>query len=160
MIINNFQFLIFSMWKETERCQGIGLWSPVGLDYRTSTGLGKQTLAGCKQNLVYTRTQKGDVTPQETESDLPVSVRSLWWRYGSTVACCRVEALNTTSPFEGECHYCHYSYHSLDSGLTTRREHSPAHQQKIGLKIYWWALSNRTLLTEPYNPRNNNLFIW
>ena len=82
MIVNNFEFLIFSMWKETERPQGIGLWSPGGLDYRTSTGLGKQTLAGCKQNLVYTRTQKGEVTPQEAESDLPVSVRSLWWRYG------------------------------------------------------------------------------
>ena len=111
MVINNFQFLIFTMWKETERPQGIGLWSPVGLDYRSATGLGKQNLAGCKQNFVYTRTQeKGEVTPQETESDLPVSVRSLWWRYGSTVACCRVGVLKTTSPFEEGCHYGHYSY--------------------------------------------------
>ena len=31
---------------------------------------------GCKQNLVCTRTQeKGAVTPQETEPDLPVSVQ-------------------------------------------------------------------------------------
>ena len=45
-------------------------------DYRTSTGLGKQTLGGHKQNLVHTRTQeKGAVTPQETEPDLPVSVQ-------------------------------------------------------------------------------------
>ena len=37
-------------------------------------GLGKQTLGGHKQHLVHTRTQeKGAVTPQETEPDLPVS---------------------------------------------------------------------------------------
>ena len=43
---------------------------------RTYTGLGKQTLGGYKQNLVCTRTQeKGAVTPQETEPDLPVSVQ-------------------------------------------------------------------------------------
>ena len=45
-------------------------------DYRTSTELGKQTLGGDKQNLVHTRTQeKGAVTPQETDPDLPVSVQ-------------------------------------------------------------------------------------
>ena len=45
-------------------------------DYRTSTGLGKQTLGGHKQNLVRTRTQeKGAVIPQETELDLAVSVQ-------------------------------------------------------------------------------------
>ena len=43
---------------------------------RTYTGLGKQTLGGHKQNLVCTRTQeKGAVTPQETDPDLPVSVQ-------------------------------------------------------------------------------------
>ena len=48
----------------------------MGFDYRTSTGLGKQTLGGHKQNLVCTRTQdKGAVTPQETDPDLPVSVQ-------------------------------------------------------------------------------------
>ena len=34
-------------------------------------------------------------------------------------------------------HYLHYLHHSLVSGQTTGREHSPTHQQKIGLKIYW-----------------------
>ena len=39
-------------------------------------GLGKQTLGGHKQNLVCTKTQeKGAVTPQETDPDLPVSVQ-------------------------------------------------------------------------------------
>ena len=47
----------------------------MGFDYRTYTGLGKQTLGGHKQNLVHTRTQeKGAVTPQEIDPDLPVSV--------------------------------------------------------------------------------------
>ena len=56
--------------------QGIWLWRPVGFDYRASTELGKQTLGGHKQNFVSTRTQeKGAVTPQETEPDLPVSVQ-------------------------------------------------------------------------------------
>ena len=46
----------------------------MGFDYRTSTGLGKQTHGGHKQNLVCTRTpEKGAVTPQETDPDSPVS---------------------------------------------------------------------------------------
>ena len=49
---------------------------PVEFYYRTSTGLGKQTLGGQKQNLVHTRTQdKGAVTLQETKSDLPMSAQ-------------------------------------------------------------------------------------
>ena len=48
----------------------------MGFDYRTYTGLGKQTLGGHKQNLVRTGTQeKGAVTPQETDPDLPVNVQ-------------------------------------------------------------------------------------
>ena len=48
----------------------------MGFDYRTNTGLGKQTFGGHKQNLVHTRTQeKGAVTPPETDPDLPVSVQ-------------------------------------------------------------------------------------
>ena len=35
-------------------------------------------------------------------------------------------------------YYLHYLHHSLASGQTTGRKHSPAHQQKIGLNIYWW----------------------
>ena len=48
----------------------------MGFDYRTCTGLGKQTPGGHKQNFVHTRTQKkGVVTPQETDLDLPMSVQ-------------------------------------------------------------------------------------
>ena len=47
----------------------------MGFDYIASTGLGKQTLGGHKQHLVCTKTQeKGAVTPQEIDPDLPVSV--------------------------------------------------------------------------------------
>ena len=55
--------------------------------------------------------------------------------------CCIVGGTECNSecmgPFEGGHHYLHYLHHSLVSGQTTGREHSPAHQQKIGLKIYW-----------------------
>ena len=58
----------------SSQTQGQGLW--VQLDYRTYTGLGKQTLERHKQNLVYTRTRvKGAMTPQETDSDLSVSIQ-------------------------------------------------------------------------------------
>ena len=61
-----------------------------------------QSLGGNKQNLVHTRSQeKEEVSLQETESDLPVSVQE-----------------------------------SLVEGTNNREEHSPVHQQKIGLKIY------------------------
>ena len=44
-------------------------------------------------------------------------------------------------PVEGGRHYLHYLHHSLTSGQTTGREHSPAHQQKIGLMVYWACVS-------------------
>ena len=82
-----------------------------------------------------------------TQTCLWVS-RSLWRRHGSAVACCRVGGTKCNSacmgPFEGGRHYLHYFHHSLVSGQTTGREHSPTHQQKIGLKIYWaWPHSSK-----------------
>ena len=48
----------------------------MGFDYRTYTGLGKQTLGGHNQNLVLIRSQeKAAVTPQETDPDLPMSAQ-------------------------------------------------------------------------------------
>ena len=48
----------------------------MGFVYKTYTGLGKQTLKGHKQNFVLTRTQEKEaVTPQETDSDLPMGVQ-------------------------------------------------------------------------------------
>ena len=48
----------------------------VGFDYSTYRTLGKQTPGGHKQNLVCTTTEeKGALTSQETDPDLPVSVQ-------------------------------------------------------------------------------------
>ena len=48
-------FPIWGSGKGTENSWRIWLWRPVGFDYRTYTGLGKQSLGGHKQNLVLTR---------------------------------------------------------------------------------------------------------
>ena len=82
--------------KGTEKPQGIWLWRPVELDYRASTGLGKQTLGGHKQIFVSTRTQEKEaVTPQETEQtclECPgVSVGGMGWQWTAVGS----ETLNT-----------------------------------------------------------------
>ena len=103
----------FRTWgssKGIENPQRIWFWRPVGFNYRTSTGLGKQTHGGHRWDLVCTRSwERGAVFPQETESDLAVSVQE--------------------APVEAWVE-------SVASGQITGREHSPTHQQKIGLKIY------------------------
>ena len=75
------------------------------------------------------------MSPQETEPDLPLRVQE-----SPTAACCRVWDTEhnsvCTSTFEEGRRYLHNPYHSLVSGQTIGREHSPVHQQKIGLKIY------------------------
>ena len=111
----------------------------MGFDYRTYTGLGNQTLGGPKENLVHTRAQEeGAVTLQEIEPDLPVSVQeSLAWVGGGLLQGWGTECGSAcTGAFEEGCHYLHYFHHSLVSGQTTGRDHSPTHQQKIGFKIY------------------------
>ena len=73
------------------------------------------------RNLVCPRTQeKGAVTPQETDPDLPVSVQEspaeMWvsdgllWVGGAE---CRSAHMG---PFEGGHHYLHYLHHSLAPG--------------------------------------------
>ena len=104
-----------------------------------------------------TRTQeKGAVTPQEIDPDLPVSVqKSLTeaWVVGSYCSVGGTVCSSTcVGPFEGGCRYLHYLHHSLASGQTTEREHSPAHQQKIGLKrLLSMALLIRTRPSFPYS---------
>ena len=101
--------------------------------------LKKQSIGGHIKNLVHTRIQeKGAVTPQETDTDLPRSVRisgkgvGWWWpAVGSGAECGSV----CKGPFEGGRHYLHYFHHSLVSGQTTGREHSPAHQQKLNSRF-------------------------
>ena len=84
--------------------------------------------------------EKGTMTPQETDPDLPVRVQESWQRCRLVVISCRVRGTECSSacmgPFEAGHHYLHYLHHSLASGQITGTEHSPALQQKIGLKIY------------------------
>ena len=66
-----------------------------------------------------------------------------WCAQGFLVAL-QESAFQSYISFEGGHHYFHYLHHSLVSGQTTGREHSPAHQQKIGLDIYWqWLHSSK-----------------
>ena len=56
------------------------------------------------------------------------------------MACYRVRGIECGSAcmgsFEEGPRYLYYLHYSLARGQTTGREHSPAHQQKIELKIY------------------------
>ena len=101
----------------------------MGFDYRTYTGLGKQTFGGHKQNLVSTKTQeKGAVTTQETGRDLPMIVQESL-----------VEAWVSGGLLQDRGHWVWQCVHGTFLWCQVkqqRREHSSAHQQKIGLKIY------------------------
>ena len=114
----------------------------MGFDYRTYTGLGKESLEGQKQYLVCTRTQeKGVMTPQETDPDMPVSVQvspAESWVGGGLLQGRDTECGSVrVGPLEGGHHYLHYLHHTLVSGQATGREQGPIHQWKVGLKIYW-----------------------
>ena len=108
----------------------------MGFDYRTSTGLGKQTLRGHKQNLVHQDPGERSTDPNKRWPRLACECPGVsaggvdqWWPAAGLGSVCM-------GPFEEGCHNLHYLPHSLVSGQATGREHSPAHQQKIGLKIY------------------------
>ena len=75
------------------------------------------------------------MTPQETDPDLAVSVQESRQRPGSAMACYRVGGTECSSacmgPLEGGHHYLHYLHHSLASGQTTGRDHSPSTENWI-----------------------------
>ena len=74
----------------------------MGFDYKTSTGLGKQTLGGHKQNLGTPGARRKEQCPTRNWIRLACYV---WQRYGSTVACCSIwdteYKSGGLSPFEG-----------------------------------------------------------
>ena len=80
------------------------------------------------------------MTPEETDPDLPVSVQESpaeAWVSGGLLQGRGTQCGSACmGSFEGGRHYLHYFHHSLVSGQTRGREHSPIHEQKIGLKIY------------------------
>ena len=110
--------------------------------------MGKQTLVGHKQNLVGTRTQeKGAVTPQETEPDLPVSVQESPASYASRGIGQWWPATGLGTLSAAVCAWILFQGVSIIfmtsmivwsqvSCQTAGKEHSPTHQQKIGLKTY------------------------
>ena len=121
---------------------------PVEFDYRTSTGLGKQTLGGHKENLECTRTQeKGALTPTRDGArfdwECPeVSGRSVSQQWPATGS----EALTITVLGASAC--CHKSFWRRSPLLLTQFDLRPNYtkgtqphpSQKIGLKIYWaWS---------------------
>ena len=81
------------------------------------------------------------MTPQKTDSEFPVSVQEspgeVWVSSGLLQGRGTKGGSVRTGPSEGGHHYLHYLHYSLAPGQITGREHSPTHQQKIGLKIYW-----------------------
>ena len=99
----------FPTWessKETENPQGIWFWRPVGFDYRTYTGLGKQTLGGHNKTLCAPGPRRKEQWPHKRMSQTCLWVsRRFQWRHGSTVAYCGVRGTESNSPgissFEG-----------------------------------------------------------
>ena len=108
----------------------------MGFDYRTYTGPGKQILGGHKQNHVHISSQeKGTVSPQETEPDLPVSVQEslaeMWVNSGPLQGQGTEYNSACTNPFEGGCHCLHYPYHSLASVKQRGRNTAPPIKRKV-----------------------------
>ena len=80
------------------------------------------------------------MTPEETDPDLPVSVQESpaeAWVSGGLLQGRGTQCGSACmGPVEGGQHYFHSLQHSFATGQIIEREHSPANQQKIGLKIY------------------------
>ena len=132
-------FPIWGSGKETENPQGIWLDGQWDLIAELPQDWGNKSLGEHKPNFVPTRTQgEGAVTPQETEPDLSVSVQES-----------PVEAWACSGLSWGQRHWIQQSWYKyfwrelllplsvFCLRLAAGREHSPTHQQKIGLKIYW-----------------------
>ena len=119
--------------------QGIWLWRPVGFDYRTPIEVGKQTLGGHKQTLCAPGARGKKQCPYKRLSQACLWCPGVSGRCVCLVAWSGVRSTEynsvCTNPFEGGCHYLHYSYHSLASGQTTRRENSPPPHPPINRKL-------------------------
>ena len=100
--------------------------------------LRNRLLEGTNRALCTTGPRRKEQWPQNRLTQTyPWVSRGLWKRLGSEVAGCRVGGTKCSmGHFEGGHHYLHYRHRSLASGQATVKELSPAHQQKIGLKIY------------------------
>ena len=86
--------------KGTENSQGIWHSRPMGFDYRISTGLGKQTLGGHKQNLLCTQ-DPGEGSSNTTRDWARLACKCSKWTSRLIVACHRVRGTGSSSP--GRC---------------------------------------------------------
>ena len=114
-------------------------WKASGISLQNFHRTGEtETLGGHEQNLVHTRTQeKGAVTPQETEPDLPMSVwespAEVWVDSGLPWGQAHWLQPSWEGQHAGISSFCggrHYTY-LVWPGQTTGREHSTIHQQKL-----------------------------
>ena len=101
--------------------------------------LGNRLLEGANKTLCPPGPRRKEQWPHKRLAQTCSWVsRSLQQRHGLAMACCRVAGTECGSvcmgPFEGGFQYLHYLHHSLASGQTTGREHSPAYQQKSSLQ--------------------------
>ena len=90
-----------------------------------------------------------------TNSGLPQGQR--YWQQQSWEAQC-----TGTSPCGGGHHYPTIETANSTSGQTTGREHSPTHQQEIGLKIYWaWPCPpDQDLVFPTASPSHQDVRLW
>ena len=94
---------------------------------RTYSGLGNRLLEGTNRILCSRIRRKEQGPHKRLTQTCPWVPRSLWWRRGSVVSCCRghwVQQCVHGTFFEGGRHYLHYLLHSLASHQTTGRKHS------------------------------------
>ena len=103
---------------------------------------GNRLLEGTNRNLCAPGPRRKEQWPHKRWTQTcPWVTRSLQKSCGLAVACCRAGGTECSSagmgPSEGDHHYLLYLHCSLASGQINGREHRPAHQHKIRLKIYW-----------------------
>ena len=93
---------------------------------------------------MHTRTQEKGA---ETDLDLPVSVQESpaeAWVIGGLLQGRGTQCSSACmGPSEGSHHYLHYLRHSLASGQTTGREHSPALNRKLDLRFTEHGLTHQ-----------------
>ena len=97
---------------------------------------GYRVLEGTNKTMCATEPRRKEQWPtKRLTQTCPGVSRGIWQRHGLVVASCRVRGTECGSvcmgPFEGGNHYLHYLHHSLASGQTTGREHSPSTENWI-----------------------------
>ena len=118
------RFPRLGIWQRDQEAPRIWLWRPVGFYYRISTRLGNRLLEGTNKTLCTTGARRKEQWPHKRLSWL--ACKCLLWGQGPWIQQYWEEWCWHKTFWRGN--YQHYPYHSLASGQTTGREHSPTHQ--------------------------------